>query len=244
MKRHLPVSVLLSLLLAVGGCSTAYQARPLPFKAPSAYPNAQQVAGATMAAEAFADSKRAQEAFGFDVRGAGFLPVEVVFDNQGSHPLEINGAQTFLEDAQGNLWPVLDRNPAYEGATKYSQTKEIFKEGAYHGFLGAAAGALIGAAVGVVSGQNVAVAAGKGAAIGAAGGATLGGAKGYLSDEARHTITDDLRQKSLQNRPVEPRNLAYGFLFFPGEAPSARQLRLQLRETDTGAVYVVTFALQ
>ncbi|HYA04092.1 MAG TPA: hypothetical protein VEI04_13380 [Syntrophobacteria bacterium] len=244
MKRHLPVSVLLSLLLAVGGCSTAYQARPLPFKAPSAYPNAQQVAGATMAAEAFADSKRAQEAFGFDVRGAGFLPVEVVFDNQGSHPLEINGAQTFLEDAQGNLWPVLDRNTAYERATKYSQTKEIFKEGAYHGFLGAAAGALIGAAVGVVSGQNVAVAAGKGAAIGAAGGATLGGAKGYLSDEARHTITDDLRQKSLQNRPVEPRNLAYGFLFFPGEAPSARELRLQLRETDTGAVYVVTFALQ
>jgi hypothetical protein len=244
MKRYLPVSVLLSLLLAVGGCSTAYEARPLPFKAPSAYSNAQQVAGATLAAEAFADSKKAQDAFGFDVRGAGFLPVEVVFDNQGSHPLEINATQTFLEDAQGNLWPILDRNTAYERATKYSQTKEIFKEGAYHGFLGAAAGALIGAAVGIVTGENVAVAAGKGAAVGAAGGATLGGIKGYTSDEARHTITDDLRQKSLQNKPVEPRNIAYGFLFFPGEAPSARQLRLQLKETDTGAVYVVSFSLQ
>jgi hypothetical protein len=243
MKRLLPVSVLLALLLAVGGCSTAYQAKPLPFKVPSAYPNAQQVAGATMAAEAFADSKKAQEAFGFDVRGAGFLPVEVVFDNRGSHPLEINGAQTFLEDAQGNLWPILDRNTAYERATKYSQTKEVFKEGAYHGFLGAAAGALIGAAVGIVSRQNVAVTAGQGAAVGAAAGATLGGAKGYFSDEARHTITDDLRQKSLQNKPVEPRNLAYGFLFFPGEATSAKELRLQVRETDTGAVYVVTFSL-
>jgi hypothetical protein len=244
MKRPVPVSVLLALLLAVGGCSTAYEAKPLPFKVPSAYPNAQQVAGATMAAEAFADSKKAEEAFGFDVRGAGFLPVEVVFDNQGPHPLEINGTQTFLEDGQGNLWPVLDRNTAYERATKYSQTKEIFKEGAYHGFLGAAAGALIGAAVGIVSGENVAVAAGKGAAVGAAAGGTLGGAKGYFSEDARHAITDDLRQKSLQNKPVEPRNLAYGFLFFPGEAPSAKELRLQLRETDTGAVHVVTFALQ
>jgi hypothetical protein len=244
MKRLVPVSVLLALLLAAGGCSTAYEAKPLPFKVPSAYPNAQQVAGATIAAEAFADSKKAEDAFGFDVRGAGFLPVEVVFDNQGPHPLEINGAQTFLEDAKGNLWPVLDRNTAYERATKYSQTKEIFKEGAYHGFLGAAAGALIGAAVGIVSGENVAVAAGKGAAVGAAAGGTLGGAKGYFSEDARHAITDDLRQKSLQNKPVEPRNLAYGFLFFPGEAPSAKELRLQLRETDTGAVHVVTFALQ
>jgi hypothetical protein len=244
MKRLLPVSVLLAVLLALGGCSTAYQAKPLPFKVPSAYPNAQQVAGATMAAEAFADSKKAQEAFGFDVREAGFLPVEVVFDNQGSHPLEINAPQTFLEDAQGNLWPILDRNTAYERATKYSQTKEIFKEGAYHGFLGAAAGALIGAAVGIVSRQNVAVTAGQGAAVGAAAGATLGGAKGYFSDEARQTITDDLRQKSLQNKPVEPRNLAYGFLFFPGEATSAKELRLQLRETDTGQAHVVTFPLQ
>jgi hypothetical protein len=244
MKRLLPVSVLLVLLLGVGGCSTAYQAKPLPFKVPSAYANAQQVAGATIAAEAFADSKKAQEAFGFDVRGAGFLPVEVVFDNQGSHPLEINGSQTFLEDAQGNLWPLLDRNTAYERATKYSKTKEIFKEGAYHGFLGAAAGALIGAAVGIVSRQNVAITTGQGAAVGAAAGATLGGAKGYFSDEARETITDDLRQKSLQNKPVEPKNLAYGFLFFPGEATSVKELRLQLREADTGQVHVVTFSLQ
>jgi len=243
MKRHLPVSVLLSLLLAVGGCSTAYQARPLPFKAPSAYPNAQQVAGATMAAEAFADSKKAQEAFGFDVRGAGFLPVQVVFDNHGANPLEINGAQSFLEDAQGNLWPILDRNTAYERATKYSKTKEIFKEGAYTGFLGATAGALIGAAVGIVTKQNVAVTAGQGAAVGAASGATLGGLKGYMSDEARQSITDDLRQKSLQNKPIEPGNIAYGFLFFPGEATSAKQLRLQVRETNTGVVHVVTFNL-
>jgi hypothetical protein len=243
MKGSLLLSVLIAALLVAGGCSTAYQAKPLPFKAPSAYANAQQVEGATVAAEAFVDPKKAEEAFGFDVRAAGFLPVQVVFDNLGTHPLEIVGGQSFLEDAQGNLWPILDRNTAYERATKYSQTKEVFKEGAYHGFLGATAGALIGAAVGIVTGENVAVAAGKGAAVGAATGATLGGAKGYLSDDARRTITDDLRQKSLQNKPVEPHSIAYGFLFFPGEATSAKQLRLQVRETDTGVVQVVTFNL-
>ncbi len=121
MKRYLVLSLLLMALVIVGGCSTAYQAKPLPFKAPSAYANVQEAGGVTMAAEAFVDSKRAQEAFGFDVRGAGFLPVELVFDNHGAHPLEINGAQSFLEDAQGNLWPILDRNTAYERATKYSQ---------------------------------------------------------------------------------------------------------------------------
>ena len=79
--------------------------------------------------------------------------------------------QTFLEDADGNLWPILNREIAYERATKFSQTKQIFKEGAYGGFLGATAGAVIGAAVGIVTGENVGEAAGKGAAAGAAVGA-------------------------------------------------------------------------
>lgn len=143
-----------------GSCSTSYKAKPLPFKAPSAYPNSTEVAGAIVGARAYIDPEEAKEAFGFDIRGAGMLPVQVVFDNQGPHPLEINGLQTFLEDREGNLWPILSSEMAYERATKYAQTKNIFKEG------------------------------------------------------------------------------AYGFLFFPGEAQSAKQLRLQVRETDTAATHV------
>ena len=236
-------SVAAALLAAVAGCSSAYVARPLPFKAPSAYPNVAQVAGAEIASEAFADPEKAREAFGFDVRAAGMLPVQVVFDNQGAHPIEINVAQTFLEDEAGNIWPLLDRDTAYARATKYTQTKEVFKEGAYHGFLGGAAGAIIGAAVGIVTGDNVAVAAGKGAAVGAAAGATLGGAKGYTSDDARRLVVDDLKRKTLEHKPVEPRSLAFGFLFFPGEAPSAAQLRLQLKESDSGQVHLLKMKL-
>jgi hypothetical protein len=220
------------------GCSTAYKARPLPFKAPNAYPNNTEVAGALLGARAFVDPKEAKEAFGFDIRGAGMLPVQVVFDNQGPHPLEINGLQTFLEDKEGNLWPILSSEMAYERATKYAQTKEIVKEGAYGALLGGAAGAVIGAAVGIVTGDNVAASAGKGAAAGAAAGGTIGGVKGLSSDDACRAVIDDLQQKSLQSKAIEPKCISYGFLFFPGEAQSARQLRLQIREDDSDLTHI------
>ncbi len=238
MEKAMPAlvwSVAAVLLVGLAGCSTAYVARPLPFKSPSAYANVTQVADAQVASEAFADADKAREAFGFDIRAAGMLPVQVVFDNQGSHPLEINVGQTFLEDEAGNIWPILDRDTAYARATKYAQTKEVFTEGAYGAFLGTAAGAIIGAAVGIVTGDNVAVTTGKGAAVGAAAGATLGGVKGYTSGDARRIVVEDLQRKTLQQKPVEPRSLSFGFLFFPGEAPSAVQLRLQLKETDSGS---------
>jgi len=221
------------------GCAT-YKVKPLPFKMPSAYPNVQTVAGAQVAAAAFTDTRTTKEAFGFDILAAGMLPVEVVFDNQGTHPLEINGSQTFLEDSDGNIWPVLNSKIAYERASKYAETKEIFKSGAYKGFLGAAAGSIIGAAVGIVAGDNIGEAIGKGAAVGAAAGATLGGVGAYGSDEARRTVTSDLREKSLQNTPVEPGSIAYGFLFFPGEAKGVSKIRLQLREKDTQMLHVLT----
>jgi hypothetical protein len=94
-----------------------------------------------------------------------------------------------------------------------------------------------------VAGENVAVAAGKGATVGAATGATLGGIKGYTSDEARRAIISDLNQKSMENKAVNPKSIAYGFLFFPGEAPSAKQLRMQLIEVETGKVHVLKFNL-
>ncbi len=240
MKRYTPFFILafLCIIILFTGCST-YEVKPLPFKSPSSIDNAVNVAGADIAARAFADSKKAKETFGFDILGAGMLPVQVVFDNKGHNSLEVVGNQTFLEDKNGNLWPILSKDIAYERATQFAKTKEIFKEGAYKGFLGAATGAVIGAAVGIVSGENVAAAAGKGAAVGAAAGATIGGAIGYGSEDAIRSITSDLREKSLQSSEILPKSLAHGILFFPGEAVSAKQLRLQIKETDTGAVHVV-----
>ncbi len=244
MNRIMRVPLLILAVLLLVGCSTAYKAKPLPFRSPESYANVVEVGGAMVAAQAYADPKEAQDAFGFDIRGAGMLPVQVVFNNRGSHPLKINGAQTFLEDEQGNLWAVLSRDMAYDRATKHASAEDVVKEGAYRGLLGAAAGAIVGAAIGIVGGSNVAAALGKGAAVGAAAGAVIGGAQGYGSGDARREIISDLRDKSLQNVPVEPKTLAHGFLFFPGETPTARLLRLQLVEEDTGKVHVVVLNLE
>ncbi|MGD9009889.1 MAG: hypothetical protein PVG41_18325, partial [Desulfobacteraceae bacterium] len=159
---------------------------------------------------------------------------------QSPNALVINPAQTFLEDNQGNLWPVLTDRFAYERATKYAQTKQIFKEGAYSGFIGATAGTIIGAAIGVVSGGDVARAAGKGAAAGAAAGSVMGGASGAAaSNEVRQQIMGDMKDKSLENKDITPGNLSHGIIFFPGEAKSAKQLRLQLKEKKSGKLHTV-----
>ncbi|MBW2619615.1 MAG: hypothetical protein JRC92_12140 [Deltaproteobacteria bacterium] len=244
MKRNWIILWVLGLLilLSLAACQTAYQAKPLPFQAPATMPNAVEAAGAVIGAQAYAKTEAAKEAFGFDVRGAGLLPVQVVFDNQGPNTLTINPLQTFLEDEAGNLWPVLRADLAYERAGRYAQTREIFKEGAYHGFLGAAAGAVIGAAVGVVTG-DFGEAMGKGAAVGAAAGATMGGLGAYGENDAHRAIIADLKAKSLSNQIIGPGDLAQGFIFFPGEAKSARWLRLQIRVDPGGEVRVVDFAL-
>lgn len=243
MRTNTRILLAISISFLVGACTTAYKAKPLPLKAPNSYANAVDVAGCTVAAEAFTDRQKAEDAFGFDVLGAGMLPVEVVFDNSGPHTFKINAGQTFLEDEKGNLWPILDQKTAYDRATRYSQTNEIFKQGAYTGFLGAAAGAVIGAAIGIVSGEGVGEALGKGAAVGAAAGATIGGVQGAgESGEARRTIINDLNGKSLQNKDISG-GLSYGFLFFPAEAQSARQLRLQLAETGGARDFVLKLAL-
>lgn len=241
MKKEQTYICIIILVFMLAACSTAYKAKPIPFKDPSSFPNAQDALGVVIAAKAYVDVKEAKEAFGFNIREAGMLPVQIIFDNQNFKTLEIDPSQTFLEDNESNLWPILEKNFAYERATKYAQTKKIFKEGAYNAFLGASAGALIGAAVGIVSGDNVATSAGKGAAAGAAAGGVLGGAGAYSSNDATKAITNDLHQKSLQAKSIEPQSLTHGFIFFPGEAKSAKQLRLKIIDVDTGESYVLLF---
>lgn len=238
-SRILPIIVVLSMT----ACATSYEAKPLPFKMPSSYPNVQNVDGAVMGARAYTDVKEAKENFGFDVINAGMLPLEVVIDNKSGHSFEINAAQTFLEDREGKIWPVLSRDLAYDRATKHAQTKETFSEGARSGFFGATAGALIGAAVGVLTGEDVGRSTGKGAAVGGAGGAVLGGSQAYTYGDARHEIIDDLKQKSLETKPIKPNDLAYGFIFFPAEAKTAKTLRLHLTEKETGKSHVMSFNL-
>lgn len=231
------IVVLLLVILVLGGCGISYQRQVVPFKLPAAYPNAVEVAGATIAAQAYDNPQGAKEAFGFDIRRAGLCPVQVIFDNSGDHSLEVVASQTFLVDNEGNLWPVLDASQAYDRITKKSEMATIGKKAAKSGFLGGAAGAVLGAAIGIVAGENVLSSAGKGAALGAAAGATVGGAGAVEGADARAEVAADLREKSLRHKPIEPHTIAHGFIFFPGEAKEANELRLQLRVIDTDTIH-------
>jgi hypothetical protein len=233
----------LSLLLPLLGGCTGYKSQEVPFRPPSAYPGMQSADGAQVAAEGYADQKRAKEVFGFDIRKAGLLPVQVVIDNRGSSTLEVVPDQTFLIDAAGNYWNLLDRHTAYQRVEGSSEYARIAKGSGGTALLGAAGGAVLGAAIGILTGQSVGESLGKGAAVGAAGGALIGGVGSATSGDEPRQISKDLANKNLENRAIKPGILGRGFLFYPGEAPSASQLRLQLRDVDSGKLYNVMLAL-
>ena len=239
MKPKILAGVAIVAFLIVSIACTTYHRQVVPFKMPTAYPNATEAAGASLAAKAYDDTKEAQDAFGFDIRNSGILPVQIIFDNKGDHPLEIVTERTLLMDGESNLWPILDANLAYDRLTNKTELGRVVPEGAKSGLLAGAAGALIGAAIGIVSGHNVGDAAMKGAALGAAAGATLGGSRGLSDGEVRSQIHEDLRNRSLERRAIAPHEVAHGFVFFPGEAKKAQEIRLTLKAVDTGQIYNV-----
>lgn len=234
---------MLALLVGTMSACTSYKSQEVSFRPPTAYGNMQMVADAQVAAQSYADSSAAKQAFGFDIRSAGLLPVQVIIDNGGGSALDIVPEQTFLVDAEGNLWSLLDSRTAYQRVEKSSEYARIAKGSGKGSLLGGAGGAAIGAAIGILTGDNVASAAFKGAAVGAAGGAVVGGTQANTSGDASRQIGRDLASKQLVNQAVQPGSLANGFLFFPGEAPSAAQLRLQVRETQSGLVHKVLITL-
>ena len=223
-------------LFLISSC-TGYKSQYVGFRPAEQYANSQVVNGLTIGGEAFASSESAKEAFGFDVKGAGVLPVQVVMSNQGK-AMDIVANQTFLVNDDNRYFPVVPNMTAVDRIEKSTQFASFFGSGAGKGaLLGTAGGAILGAALGIVSGKSIGEAVGKGAAIGAAGGAIIGGAKQGTSGERERSIIDDIRNKGLEGKAIPAESIASGFLFFPAEADTARELRLQLKERDTGKLH-------
>jgi uncharacterized protein YcfJ len=233
------VFVCLSML---AGC-TSYERQVVHFKMPESSPNAVFFDGAIIAARSFSVTE-AKEAFGFDIRSAGIFPVQVSFDNKSNHSLTIVADQTFLIDEESNVWPILDQSMAYDRLAKKTELGRVAPEAVKSGLLLGAAGAAIGAAIGIVTGTNIGEAVGKGAAIGAAAGLTVGGAQGMDNSDVKYKIKEDLQSRSLRYRAIKSGELAYGFIFYPGEIKSAKVLRLQLRANNTGQISTFNMKLQ
>lgn len=223
--------------------SCAYKERVQPITLPASTENYVVVYGVQISAKALADTKEANDTFGFDIRGAGLLPVQIVFQNDGDRPVALVAEQTFLIDSRNQAWPVNTLDRTYNRVEKHVDMGEAAAGAAKPALLLGAAGALAGLAVGIVTGDNIGAAMGKGAAIGAAAGAIGGGVSGY--QDARGKIKQDLSQKALVNKEILPSQLGYGMLFFPGfaeEAQDAAQLKLTL--SFAGELHSVTLDLQ
>ncbi len=180
------ISIVALLVLVLVVSCARYQRQVVPFKMPQAYPNATTVGGAIVASKSWDDQKEAETAFGFDIRPE-ILPIQVIFDNRGNHPLEIVSEQTFLIDVENNAWPVMDARLAYDRIAKKTEMGEVAPNAAKYGGLGAVAGGIIGAAIGIVGGSPVGDAAMKGAAAGAATGAVIGGSQGHVGHRCPET---------------------------------------------------------
>jgi hypothetical protein len=235
--------VFICLLAVAFTACQSYQRQVVPFKLPASYSNATGAAGAIIASKSY-DSQEAKTMFGFDIVGAGVMPVQVLFDNKGEHPIEIIPDQTFLTDSDNNLWPILESSLAYDRIAKKTELGKVAPEATKFGALAGIAGAMIGAAIGVVAGTNVGEATLSGAALGAAAGATMGGTKGLLESDVKERIREDLQKRSLENKTINPNDLAYSFIFFPGESAKPVELRLKLKEKDTGAFHTLIMKLQ
>lgn len=234
--RHLLLIAGMSLLAACAG----YGERVAPLPVPGAQPDAISVNGAEIVARGFVDRDAAEQAFGFDIRRAGLLPVQFIVDNQSGGPISVDGNEALLLDQNGNAWPLLSSGKATDRVKATVRQGESIKAGARASLLTGLAGAVAGAAIGVVTGGDVGETAGRGAAAGAAVGALGGGTSRYL--ELDNEINRDMLEKSLTRRPIAPGALVHGFLFFPGfdgEARSVKSIRLQIRFGDETEVVSV-----
>lgn len=228
----------------ISACAT-YENRAVSFRPPQEYSNFQDVGGLSVGGEAFSDKKLAEEVFGFDIRGAEVMPVQIVLDNRSGQPVEVVSGQTFLVDGSNRYWKILSNQEAIDRVQKATEIGSIGKGAGRGAAFGAAAGALLGMAIGVISGRGVGGAALKGGVLGGAGGAVIGGASKAGDDRQREQkIANDVREKGIEGKIMQSEALASGFIFFPGEAETVKELRLQLRFRNSGEVKIINLRLR
>jgi hypothetical protein len=235
-------SLLLVITLIMPGC-TGYKSQYVSFRPPEAYPNKQIVDGISIGGEAYSDRPVGKEAFGFDIIDVGLLPVQLVLNNESNSTLSIITNQTFLVDAKGGYWQVVPNQVAIDRIEKSTQLAALGKGAGTGAIVGAVGGAILGAAIGIVSGKNVGNMIGKGAALGGAGGAVVGTAKESSSTDRQVSIVTDIRNKGLEGKIIPKEYLANGFLFFPGEAKTAKAIIVQFKEIESGKIIKVTLYL-
>lgn len=191
------------------------------------------VQGARITATPYLDPRQAEAVFGFDIRGAGLLPVSFALDNRSTAVVRINPQQSFLIDLDGQAWPVLSSEQAYNRVAR-AQEQGILDRGSLAqdalrgGVTGAVSGALTAFAFSVIISHGMGTPMLQGAAAGATLGLLTGGQA--AASELSNRVRQEIAGKAFHTHLIQPGEMAYGVLFFPGrnEARTARNLRLSL----------------
>lgn len=234
---------LILILTHLSACAT-YHNQSVSFRPPQDYANFHNSMGLMVGAESFAETNQAEEVFGFDVRGAGLLPVQLVMDNKSNQSVEVVAGQTFLVDDMNRYWKLLTNREAAERVQKATESGIITSGAGKGAAWGAAAGAILGLALGIATGHNVGGAILKGGVIGGAGGAIIGGASKTDDRQQEYKIANDIRDKGMEGKIMRQQALATGFIFFPGEAKSAKELRLQLLFRGENQIQTINLKLK
>jgi hypothetical protein len=84
-------TIFFCILLLPAFVSCTYQDRVQPVSLPDSSPNSVNINGLKLSATAYTDQGKAKKAFGFNIREAGLLPVQLVFQNDGTDVIELVG---------------------------------------------------------------------------------------------------------------------------------------------------------
>ena len=155
------------------------------------------------------NSQQAGDIFGFDVRGAGLLPVRISIDNRSGGAVRIIPRQTFLVDAESQAWPLLTSAQALARLGRAGiQTQTPVHAPAVGGLED-----LTGFALDLLAGMAFSL---------------------HPDVSPGVLASRNLVEKIQHNPAVPPRQVASGVLFFPGweEARGVRSLRLCYAQGD------------
>jgi hypothetical protein len=222
------IVIILAFSLVATACAPRYEFKPIPVRAADGYRDRVAFPEGSAGAYAYYDSAELIGDFGFDLKKAGVIPVQLRLENDfGSSPLTLTEAT--LADQSGRLWEVLPSDVVFRRLDEHTSGGLSAGDGARRTLLWGLAGAAVGAAVGAIGGGSVAEAAGKGAAAGAGIGVASVLVGSENDDEKSYDLQRDFSRRSLAHATVAPGDSANGLLYFPAEASRPVKLNLKLR---------------
>ncbi|MDR2386356.1 MAG: hypothetical protein LBE80_02065 [Deltaproteobacteria bacterium] len=227
--KSLPVMVLLAVMLIAAACAPRYEFKPVPIRPLEGYSNLINFNGGLVGAHAVYDSKEVVKFFGFDLKKAGVIPIQLsVKNNLPQESLIL--AKANLLDAEGLLWEVLPSDVVVRRIDEHTSGGLSGDQGLRRSLLWGLAGGVLGAAIGVASGTSVAEAAGKGAAVGAAIGVTSSIAQaGTDTSSDAGEIQRDFSTRDIDHATIKAGETVNGLLYFPAESAQPKRLKLTFK---------------